>query len=84
MTGELMNSLVLLGIAAFNAFAAFMSWRTLQSSKRAEVNIQTVEKATNSMKDALVKAAGKQGFEEGVSAERAATGAAPPRPRAKE
>jgi hypothetical protein len=66
MGPEFMNSLLLLGIAAFNAFTAFMAWHTLQSAKRAEVNIQTVEKATNSMKDALVAAASKAGFQQGV------------------
>jgi hypothetical protein len=80
LSGEFLNSIVLLGIAMFNALTAFIAWRTLQSSKRAEANIATVEVATNSMKDALVKAAGLQGFEEGVSAERALTGSAPPRP----
>lgn len=83
MNGELMNSLILLGIAALNALAAFLSWRTLQSSKRTEANVQVVEKATNSMKDALVLAAGKAGFEEGVTAERTATGT-PARPQRKD
>lgn len=82
MNGELMNSIILLGIAAFNALTAFIAWRSLQSSKRTEANVQVVEKATNSMKDALVKAAGLAGFEEGVTAERAASGM-PPRPERK-
>lgn len=41
--------LVLLGIAALNAFTAWTTWRT-----RSDVRI--IEKATNSMKDELVKA----------------------------
>jgi Flp pilus assembly protein TadB len=61
-----MNSLLLLGIAAMNAITAYIAWRTHESAKRAENNIQIVEKATNSMKDALVAAAGKAGFQQGV------------------
>lgn len=66
MNPEFVNSIILLGVAVCNAFTAFMAWHTLQSAKRAEVNIQTVEKATNSMKDALVLAASKAGFAAGV------------------
>lgn len=83
MSVDLINSLTLLGIAAFNALTAFLSWRALQSSKRTEANVMVVEKATNSMKDALVKAAGLAGFEEGVTAERTASGM-PPRPERKD
>jgi Flp pilus assembly protein TadB len=66
MNPEVMNSFILLAIAAMNAVTAFISWRTHESSKRTEANVQTVEKATNSMKDALVAAAGKAGFQQGV------------------
>jgi hypothetical protein len=70
MTPEFMHALLLLGIAAFNAFTAFMAWRTLGVTKRTEANVAIVEKATNSMKDALVLAAGKAGFQQGVDSTR--------------
>ena len=66
MDPELLRTLSLLGIAIMNAVTAFLAWRTHESAKRAEVNIATVEKATNSMKDALVAAAGRAGFQQGV------------------
>lgn len=73
ITPEVLNSLILLGIAGFNALAAFMAWRTNQAASRTEASskangvlLETVHNATNSMKDALVTAAGKEGFREGV------------------
>lgn len=67
-------NLTLLSIALLNAFTAFMAWRTHLLTKQVEV-------ATNSMKDALVKATGEAshaaGKEEGrVEAENKAGNAA--------
>lgn len=54
------DTLILLFVALINAYTAY-------KVRRAEVNIEKVEKATNSMKDALVVAAGKAGFTEGLA-----------------
>lgn len=55
-------NLTLLGIALLNAFTAVMAWRTHSLTEKVEI-------ATNSMKDALVKATGESahaaGKEEG-------------------
>jgi hypothetical protein len=74
MTNEVVNSLVLLGIAAFNATSAVVGWLAMRSAKRSEANIQIVHEATNSMKDALVAAAQDRGFRQGAKAERVAAG----------
>lgn len=54
------NTLILLVAAALNAFTAF--W-----SHRANKNIALVEKATNSMKDALVTSTAKASLAEGTA-----------------
>lgn len=62
------NQIILLAIAVLNLFTAIMSFRT-------HTNMAIVEKATNSMKDALVASTAKaslaegkaQGLEEGRS-----------------
>jgi hypothetical protein len=62
------NSIILLGVAAFNAATAVMSWYTLRATKRVELH-------TNSMKDALVAAAKKEGIAQGKASEKAAPNA---------
>lgn len=66
---DILNSLVLLGIAAFNVITAYLAWRTHVAVQDASDNIQKIETATNSMKDALVdktdRAARAEGKEEG-------------------
>ena len=53
-------NLTLLGIAILNAFTAFMSWRTHALTKQVEI-------ASNSMKDALVKATGEASHAAGLA-----------------
>ena len=53
------NDWVLLTVAALNLITAFMAWRTHQLTRQ-------VELATNSMKDALVKATGEAAHAAGV------------------
>ena len=77
MKGLDINQLVLLGIGAMQFLNAAIAYIALRSSKRAETNIATVEKATNSMKDALVAATAKASFAEGKAAERTNPGAMP-------
>lgn len=50
--------IVLLIIAIINAFTGYVTWRT-------RVDVRTVELATNSMKDALVKSTGEASFAAG-------------------
>jgi hypothetical protein len=61
-----LNQAMLLGIAVAQAVTAYMAYKSHMASKRSEVNIQKIETATNSMKDALVTAAGQKGFRDGV------------------
>jgi hypothetical protein len=61
---ELWNSFILLGVAFFNAATAVMSWYTLRATRRVELH-------TNSMKDALVAAAKKEGIAQGKATEKA-------------
>lgn len=61
---ELWNSFILLGVAVFNAATAVMSWYTFRATKRVEVH-------TNSMKDALIAAAKREGIAEGKATEKA-------------
>ena len=80
------EQLVLLGIALLQAFTAIVAYLTNRTARAAAANIQKVEVATNSMKDALVAATGKaadaMGFERGrlqgeLTAERVAGVTAP-------
>ena len=68
------NTWLLFGIAVAQALTAFFSWssrqaaiETKQIAVETKENVVTIEKATNSMKDALVaataKAADAEGFE---------------------
>lgn len=58
--------ILMLAIAALNAFTAYISWE-------AKKDIHKVEVATNSMKDALVRATAKASHAEGMSDQRIAT-----------
>lgn len=69
------NSLILLGIALFNALAAFLAYKTKIIADQTHViatqsaaDIHKVELATNSMKDALVAATAKENFQAGKEA----------------
>ena len=65
-------NLTLLLIAIFNAITAFLAWRTHAAAKETQANVQKIETATNSMKDALVKATGEASHAAGVEEGRAA------------
>jgi len=77
------NNLVLAVIAIATALNGYFQWRSNQLSaetnviaKKTQADVAIVEKATNSMKDALVKAAGDAGLVQGraeAAAEVAAT-----------
>ncbi len=54
------NNLTLLVIAILNTFTAFMAWRTHILTKQVEI-------ASNSMKDALVKATGEASHAAGLA-----------------
>lgn len=62
------NNVMLLFIAALNALTAFFAWRTHQSSVVTQANVAKVELATNSMKDALVKATADASHAAGITA----------------
>jgi hypothetical protein len=69
------NTYGLIVAALLNAIpstiAAVMSWRASSTVKESQVNIQKIETATNSMKDALVRKTGEAahaaGKEEGIA-----------------
>lgn len=65
------HDLILLAVAGVNAVTAFLYWDTRRLVKVAQADIATVEKATNSMKDALVKATGEKSLLEGQNQGRA-------------
>jgi hypothetical protein len=50
------------------AFNVWQTWRNGQKSNRIAANVQVIEKATNSMKDALVKATGEAALAKGTAA----------------
>lgn len=52
---------VLLLVAVINLMTAFITYKTNQTVNAAATNIGLIHTATNSMKDALVKAAYKEG-----------------------
>lgn len=54
-------------IAFFNLITAILAYRTHQSSLATQTNMAIVEKATNSMKDALVKATGDAAHAAGMT-----------------
>lgn len=53
------NTLMLLGIAALNAFTAWMTWRTSEDILQTKKDVRKIELATNSMHDALVATTAK-------------------------
>jgi len=54
-------------IACTVVFNCWQSWRNGQRAKKIEANVYTIEKATNSMKDALVAATAKASLAEGIA-----------------
>ena len=62
MESDLFASLLLLSVTTLNSVTAFFSWRSMRYSEGAAANIQKVELATNSMKDALVAATKEAAF----------------------
>ena len=64
------NTLALLGVAAFNAVTAYLTWRTHNIALKQTDTIQLLEKNTNSIKDALVASTAKASRAEGVAAGR--------------
>jgi len=82
------SNVTLLLIAFFNLLTAWLAWKTHKATKLTQANVQKIETATNSMKDALVKATGEASHAAGVvegrmASERKATTSARNR-RAKE
>jgi len=68
----MIETLALFGIAVLNAFTAYMSYRAQHesylsrlSNSNTEINVQRIETATNSMKDALVASTAKASHFEG-------------------
>lgn len=70
---NLINNIILAVIAIANAMTALFAYRNHTAIQGVKTDVAVIEKATNSMKDDLVKAAGKvgqaQGFEEGRQSE---------------
>jgi hypothetical protein len=66
MTHEEINTFVLLLVAALNAWTAWQLRHIERKVGQAADDIQRVETATNSMKDALVAATAKASHAEGV------------------
>jgi len=62
-----LDTWLLLGIAACNAFAAYWAFKAREMVIAASANIQKIETATNSMKDALVKATGDAALAKGTA-----------------
>ncbi len=69
---EIVNNIVLAIIALANALTAILTYRNHNAIKDVKVDVATIEKATNSMKDALVKASGIAGEAKGYEAGRLA------------
>jgi hypothetical protein len=65
-----LNTLSLLGIAIFNAITGFLAWRIHLMTVITKRNVEVIEVATNSMKDALVAATGKAERAAGAEEER--------------
>lgn len=56
------NTLVLAVIAVINLITAVLTVRTHIAAVATQANVEIIEKATNSMKDALVATTGKAAF----------------------
>lgn len=74
MNADLINTLLLFGIALFNALAAYWAYKSRVASEAAAttaaasaVNIQKIETSTNSMKDELVKVTGEAALAKGTA-----------------
>jgi hypothetical protein len=65
------EAMIWLVIATLNAYTAFMSWRAHRIASENSTKIEQIEVATNSMKDALVKATGEAAHAAGVKEGRA-------------
>ena len=61
------NNLMLGAIAFFNLMTAFLAYRTHQAAISTQADMNRVERATNSMKDALVKATGEAAHAAGLT-----------------
>ena len=59
------DHVVWLVVALINAYTAWISFRTHEATVKVAENVQVIEKATNSMKDALVASTQKAAFAEG-------------------
>ena len=59
-------------IALLNMLTAFFAWRTHVSQTESATKIATLEKNTNSIKDALVASTAKASYAEGAEAGRVA------------
>lgn len=64
-------NLILLAIAFFNALTALVGWYTHKAAKATQADVLKIEKATNSMKDALVAATAQASEAKGRDEERA-------------
>lgn len=69
-TPEVINNIVLAIIAIANAITAYMAYHNHTAIAAVREDVKTVELATNSMKDALVKSAGELGMAQGFEAGR--------------
>lgn len=67
-----MNNLLLIGVALLNAFTAYMTFLAKKDTEKTMINMQKVELATNSMKDALVASTAKSSYAEGATQAREA------------
>ncbi len=65
-------NLTLLVIALCNLVTAVLTWRSHRAVKETQVNVQKIETATNSMKDALVARTGEAAHAAGLEEGRAA------------
>ena len=65
------NTAVLLIIALINILNTLLGLRTHAAVQGVQIDVHTIEVATNSMKDELVKATGKASFAAGQAAEKA-------------
>jgi hypothetical protein len=66
------NNVILAIIAISNAVTAYLAFKNHNAIQAVNSNISTIEKATNSMKDALVKTTGELGMAKGYEAGRLA------------
>lgn len=67
---SLLNTFMLAVVAIFNLATAILTWRARQEIGLVRENVVTIEKATNSMKDALVASTAKASKAEGMDEER--------------